>query len=805
MTAYDIGSKVFGGWELTRLIGQGGFGSVFEAEKSGYGLTVKSAVKVVRIPPSQSMVTSALAEGMDEASVASYFGGLVEDFMGEVALLSSLGHPGVVEYHDHEIVRDEEGIGWSILLRMELLECLTDRILREPLSRDEALRLGEEVADVLAYCHERNIIHRDVKPENVFVDAEGRFKLGDFGVSRVVEGTSGTLSQKGTVGYMAPELYRGDRYDASVDVYALGLVLYRLLNSNRLPFLPPAPAPITFADRNRASARRMAGEEVPRLVGVDDATFSVIRAACAFDPTARPSAAALRDALQDLRQGTAAQHTSVSQIDLDGQTVNLGDVIQGSTSGTASAATAATTTAAPGMTIGVWDVFGEKPGQQVAAGPTSDDGNETHKAEGPESETEPIRISEASFEPIPVQRCRDGEARPAIVASFDGAPLQENIDFSVTYDANDAPGKAKALIKGLGRFKGVKTLSFIIEGKKGTKTEKPKPIEPTSSELNAIAERFFENGSETWQNDRFGYVASFGSRITSKRSAKAHANLGIKQEERTFFLYDTADFFYMKSGFACCTTGVYYKGVLRQDGCGYLSWDSFRKLPYEAIGMDAKTHSWTDPFRIGPYYFPQIGGQGKNSPSRFWGFLGAMLHELWTQLNDPSNWTGEERSLGEDRAPIGAGQSSRTAAQEFLKNYVRDFKKGSLKNTETFGNHTSHHESATRRYLSIPQDETIYATYSAYSASIYKDKEPDFRLDTIAVSERGLYVPKKIGASHTSKLVGWQDFSHFARKRIAYDERLIWVYLDGDSNPFALYDDFPFWKGLFDGLVEALK
>ena len=805
MAVYDVGSKVLGGWELTRLIGQGGFGSVFEAEKSGYGLTVKSAVKVVRIPPSQSMVTSALAEGMDEQSVASYFGGIVEDFMGEVALLASLGHPGVVSYHDHEVVRDGESICWDILLRMELLECLTDRILRDPLSQDDVLRLGEEIADVLAYCHERNIIHRDVKPENVFVDAEGRFKLGDFGVSRVVEGTSGTLSQKGTVGYMAPELYRGDRYDASVDVYALGLVLYRLFNSNRLPFLPAAPAPITFADRNRASARRMSGEEVPQPAGIDDATFSVIRAACAFDPAARPSASALRDALRELRKGVEVKHASASQFEMGGQTVSLGAIEQGSTPGTASVTGAATTTTVPGMTIGVWDVFGEGQGKQSAAGSTSEGGNEIQEAEGSESETEPIRISEATFEPIPVQRCKDGEARPAIVASFDGAPLQESIDFSVTYDANDAPGKAKALIKGLGRFKGVKTLSFIIEGKKGTKTGKPKPIEPTSSELNAISERFFENGSETWQNDRFGNVASFGSRIPPIRSAIAHTNLGIKQEERTFFLYDTADFFYMKSGFACCTTGIYYKSISGQDRCGYMIWDEFRKLPYEAIGMSNETHSYADPFRIGPNHFPQFGGYGKNSPVMFWGILGDMLHELWTQLNDPSNWAGEERSLGEDRAPIVAGQSSCTAAQEFLKNYVRDFKKGSLKFTETLGNHTSHYESATRRCLSIPQDETIYATYSAYSASIYKDKEPDFRLDTIAVTERGLYVPKKTGAGHASKLVGWQDFSHFARKRIAYDERLTWVYLDGDSNPFALYDDFPFWKGLFDGLAEALK
>lgn len=655
MTVYDVGSKVLGGWELTRLIGQGGFGSVYEAEKSGYGLTVKSAVKVVRIPPSQSMVTSALAEGMDEESVASYFGGLVEDFMGEVALLSSLGHPGVVSYHDHEVVQDGEGIGWDILLRMELLECLTDRILREPLSQDEVLRLGEEIADVLAYCHERNIIHRDVKPENVFVDAEARFKLGDFGVSRVVEGTSGTLSQKGTVGYMAPELFRGDRYDASVDVYALGLVLYRLLNSNRLPFLPPAPAPITFADRNRASARRMAGEEVPKPEGIDDATFSVIAAACAFDPAARPSASELRDALRGLGRGASEQPALTLRLgpelqpEAEGQTVSLGVISQGPAAGEAPAATVAATmpeaTAAPGMTVGVWDAFGREKAPQATAGQTPGGGIEAREPKGPgASEAEPIRIAEADFDPIPAQQYKGGEVRPAISASFDGTPLQEDVDFSVTYDANDAPGRAKARIKGLGRFKGVKTLSFTIEGKKGVRAgatrsnagEKHKLVEPTPSDLNAIAERFFEHGFATWEKGRFGYPATFGVGITTKGSDRARGIIGVR-DKRIFFLYDTAVLFSWTSGFACCTTGIYYK----QDTCGYMSWDEFRKLPYEAIGLDNKTHSWLDPFRIGPYYFPQFGGYGKNSPVLHgWGALGDMLHELWTQLNDPDNWTG---------------------------------------------------------------------------------------------------------------------------------------------------------------------
>ena len=71
------------------------------------------------------------------------------------------------------------------------------------------------------------------------------------------------LSKKGTYNYMAPEVYRGGAYGFSVDLYSLGLVLYRLLNKNRTPFLPPPPEPISFRDREQALARRMSGEALP--------------------------------------------------------------------------------------------------------------------------------------------------------------------------------------------------------------------------------------------------------------------------------------------------------------------------------------------------------------------------------------------------------------------------------------------------------------------------------------------------------------------------------------------------------------
>lgn len=92
------------------------------------------------------------------------------------------------------------------------------------------------------YCQCQNIIHRDIKPENIFVSRFGEFKLGDFGIARELDRSMSGLSKKGTFSYMAPEMYKGEEYDARVDIYSLGIVLYKLCNHNRLPFYQSAKA-----------------------------------------------------------------------------------------------------------------------------------------------------------------------------------------------------------------------------------------------------------------------------------------------------------------------------------------------------------------------------------------------------------------------------------------------------------------------------------------------------------------------------------------------------------------------------------
>jgi serine/threonine protein kinase len=164
---------------------------------------------------------------------------------------------------------------------------LTEYVLNRKLSEAEVIKVGQDICSALELCSRQNIIHRDIKPENIFVSYFGDFKIGDFGVARRLEKADASLSRKGSPNYMAPEVDLSGKYDATVDIYSLGLVLYRLLNNNRLPFLDPYTQLVNYRDRKTAIDRRLRGETFPAPVNASPDMASVILIACAFKPSER--------------------------------------------------------------------------------------------------------------------------------------------------------------------------------------------------------------------------------------------------------------------------------------------------------------------------------------------------------------------------------------------------------------------------------------------------------------------------------------------------------------------------------------
>ena len=292
----------FGEWRIKRFIGAGSYGRVFEIERRDEFDTVYTgALKAVTIPSSQGELDEILADGMDMNGASTYFRDYVKELNREIALMSKLkGHSNIVSYEDHKMFPHEDGVGWDILIRMELLTPITSYLKQNhTFTRREVIQLGMDLCKALEICQRYNIIHRDIKPANIFISETEDFKLGDFGVARIASASTGASTRAGTVNYMAPEVFRGEKYTSNVDIYSLGLVMYQLLNANRMPLYPPYPQPMSPAQRERAQAQRLSGAALPPPANADGRLAEIVLKACAPDPAQRyDSPAVMRQALE---------------------------------------------------------------------------------------------------------------------------------------------------------------------------------------------------------------------------------------------------------------------------------------------------------------------------------------------------------------------------------------------------------------------------------------------------------------------------------------------------------------------------
>ena len=210
-------------FRIVRKLGDGGMGEVFCAEQVPMGRQV--AVKVLR---------QSLSDDPEQ----------VARFKREAQAASQLRHPNTIIVHDFG--QDEDG---TLFLAMELLEGepLADVLEREgTLDPERAARIMAQVCASLQEAHQRGMVHRDLKPENIFLTDRGSpdfVKVLDFGIAKVTQGSKGEKLESitragavfGTPHYMSPEQIKGEELDARADVYALGVILYRMI-AGHLPF-----------------------------------------------------------------------------------------------------------------------------------------------------------------------------------------------------------------------------------------------------------------------------------------------------------------------------------------------------------------------------------------------------------------------------------------------------------------------------------------------------------------------------------------------------------------------------------------
>ncbi|MFF0191000.1 protein kinase [Streptomyces sp. NPDC005244] len=261
MAARGSADIVDGRYRLDGLLGAGGSADVHR----GFDLRLRRPVAVKVFRPDT---------GFD----------IEESWRSEAVILARLQHPGLVTVYDagHH--------GGHVFLVMELIDgtTLKSRIAQGPLPFAEVAELGAGLAHALDHAHEARIVHRDVKPSNILLDASHRPYLTDFGISRLLDATtrtaSGTLT--GTAAYLSPEQVLGQPVGRPADVYALGLVLLESLTGT----LEYAGGPL-----EAAIARLHRKPAIPS--GIPEPLAAVLRDMTALDEAERPSAAACARAL----------------------------------------------------------------------------------------------------------------------------------------------------------------------------------------------------------------------------------------------------------------------------------------------------------------------------------------------------------------------------------------------------------------------------------------------------------------------------------------------------------------------------
>ncbi len=281
-----------GAWRIVRELGRGGMGAVYLAERADGQFEQSVALKVIR-------------GGMDSAEIR-------RRFLAERRILARLEHPNIARLLDGGLTSD--GRPW---FAMEYVagEPLVAHADARALSVPDRLRLFEEVCEAVRYAHQNLVVHRDLKPSNVLVTSDGRIKLLDFGISKLLEdGAAGDLAAPMTLTelrvltpeYAAPEQVRGEAVTTATDVYALGGVLYELLAGRRAHRLERhtateiervvceiEPEPPSVAAGSRQRRRALHGD-----------LDTIVLKALQKDPARRyPSAEALLDDIRRARTG----------------------------------------------------------------------------------------------------------------------------------------------------------------------------------------------------------------------------------------------------------------------------------------------------------------------------------------------------------------------------------------------------------------------------------------------------------------------------------------------------------------------
>ncbi|MFZ0545367.1 MAG: serine/threonine-protein kinase [Candidatus Promineifilaceae bacterium] len=213
----DLSGQTLGQYTIEAPIGQGGMAAVYKA----YQARVRRYVAIKVLPEVLASDPSFIAR-----------------FQREAFTIAQLEHPAILPVYDYG---EADNITY-IVMRYVDTGSLASRLKLGPLSYAEIKRLIRQVSEGLSYAHRQGVIHRDLKPDNIFLDSEGNALLGDFGIAHITEGTQELTGNAviGTPSYMSPEQGRGRGVDGRSDIYSLGIILFELF-TGQVPYKADNP------------------------------------------------------------------------------------------------------------------------------------------------------------------------------------------------------------------------------------------------------------------------------------------------------------------------------------------------------------------------------------------------------------------------------------------------------------------------------------------------------------------------------------------------------------------------------------
>lgn len=276
-----IGRRLDGRYLIQSLVGVGGMANVYRGvdEKTGNAI----AVKVLK------------EEFLDNEE-------LVRRFKNESKAISILDHPNIVKVYDVSVTDKLQYIVMEYVDGITLKEYLKQR--GGALTWKETVHFATQVLGALQHAHSKGIIHRDVKPQNIMLLADGSIKMMDFGIARFSRAQSQTVSDKaiGSVHYISPEQAKGDKTDARTDIYSVGVMLYEML-SGKLPF--DGDGAVSIAIMQISDKAKPLAQVAPN---VPEGLRQITEKAMEKDPAKRyQSAQEMLDAIEEFKRNPSAR------------------------------------------------------------------------------------------------------------------------------------------------------------------------------------------------------------------------------------------------------------------------------------------------------------------------------------------------------------------------------------------------------------------------------------------------------------------------------------------------------------------